>query len=159
VPVLIHGDAAFAGQGVVYETLQLSQLDGYKVGGTLHIITNNQVGFTTFPRDSRSTRYAADAAKCIKAPSILVNADDVEACVSALDLAIRFRQEFAQDVVIDLIGYRRFGHNEGDEPAFTQPVMYEHIKNHPTVKTIYAEQLAKEGVQSKKRRQRLSRKN
>ncbi len=148
VPVLIHGDAAFTGQGVVAETLQLSQLDGYKVGGTIHIITNNQVGFTTNPRDERSTRYAADAAKAIKAPAILVNADDVEAAVSALDLALRFRQEFSQDVVIDLIGYRRFGHNEGDEPAFTQPVMYEHIKSHPTVKTIYAEQLANENVQS-----------
>lgn len=147
IPVLVHGDAAFAGQGVVSETLQLSQLDGYKVGGTLHIITNNQVGFTTFPRDSRSTRYSADAAKSIKAPVILVNADDAEAAVSALDLALRFRQQFAQDVVIDLIGYRRFGHNEGDEPAFTQPVMYETIKNHPTLKTIYAEKLAAENVQ------------
>lgn len=148
IPVLIHGDAAFAGQGVVSETLQLSQLDGYKVGGTLHIITNNQVGFTTIPRDSRSTRYSSDAAKSIKAPVLLVNADDVEACVSALDLALRFRQEFSQDVVIDLIGYRRFGHNEGDEPAFTQPVMYEIIKGHPTLKHLYAEQLAAEGTQS-----------
>jgi 2-oxoglutarate dehydrogenase E1 component len=147
IPVLIHGDAAFAGQGVVSETFQLSQLDGYKVGGTLHIITNNQVGFTTFPRDSRSTRYSADTAKSIKAPVILVNADDVEACVSALDLALRFRQQFGQDVVIDLIGYRRFGHNEGDEPAFTQPVMYDKIKSHSTAKHIYAERLAYEGVQ------------
>jgi 2-oxoglutarate dehydrogenase E1 component len=147
IPVLIHGDAAFAGQGVVSETLQLSQLDGYKVGGTLHIITNNQIGFTTFPSDSRSTRYSADAIKSIKAPSILVNADDAEACVSALDLALRFRQQFGQDVVIDLIGYRRFGHNEGDEPAFTQPLMYERIKAHPTLKQIYAEKLAQENVQ------------
>ncbi|MEQ1664351.1 MAG: 2-oxoglutarate dehydrogenase E1 component [Bdellovibrionales bacterium] len=147
IPVLIHGDAAFAGQGIVSETLQLSQLDGYKVGGTLHIITNNQIGFTTFPRDSRSTRYSADAIKSIKAPSILVNADDAEACVSALDLALRFRQLFGQDVVIDLIGYRRFGHNEGDEPAFTQPLMYERIKSHPTLKQIYAEKLAQENVQ------------
>ncbi len=147
MPVLIHGDAAFVGQGIVAETLQLSQLDGYTVGGTLHIITNNQIGFTTLPRDDRSTLYSADTAKSIKAPTILVNADDAEASVSALDLALRFRQQFRQDVVIDLVGYRRFGHNEGDEPAFTQPVMYEHIKSHPTVKSIYADQLAKENVQ------------
>jgi 2-oxoglutarate dehydrogenase E1 component len=155
LPVLIHGDAAFAGQGVVSETLQLSQLEGYRVGGTLHIITNNQVGFTTFPKDSRSTRYSADAAKSIKAPTILVNADDAEACVSAVVLALRFRQEFSQDVVIDLIGYRRFGHNEGDEPAFTQPLMYDKIKGHPTLKHIYAEKLAAENVQAQAESDRI----
>ena len=146
VPVLIHGDAAFPGQGVVAETLQMSRLQGYTVGGTVHIIINNQVGFTTDPKDARSVRYASDAAKSIKAPILLVNGDDVEACVKAMDLAIRFRQKFGEDVVIDLICYRRYGHNEGDEPAFTQPVMYEVIKNLPTLMTQYAEKLAQENV-------------
>lgn len=146
MPVLIHGDAAFIGQGVVAETLQMSRLPGYTVGGTVHVIINNQVGFTTDPKDARSVRYSADAAQAIKAPILLVNGDDVEACVRAMDMAVRFRQTFGEDVVIDLICYRRYGHNEGDEPAFTQPVMYEVIKNLPTLMTQYASKLDQDGV-------------
>lgn len=150
LPVLIHGDASVIGQGVVAENFQLSQLKGYTVGGSLHIVMNNQVGFTTNPSDARSTDYASDIAKAIKAPVILVNADHPEACIKAVDMALRFRQEFKQDVVIDLIGYRRFGHNEGDEPAFTQPVMYSKIKKHPTAYNQYAKRLGQEGVFSTK---------
>ncbi len=146
VPILIHGDAAFIGQGVVFETLQLSRLSGYTVGGTIHVIIDNQVGFTTDPKDARSVRYSADGAKSINAPILLVNGDDAEACVRAMDMATRFRQEFGEDVVIDLICYRRFGHNEGDEPAFTQPKMYDVIKQHPTLMTQYGRQLTDEGV-------------
>ncbi|MGZ3722345.1 MAG: 2-oxoglutarate dehydrogenase E1 component, partial [Bdellovibrionales bacterium] len=149
VPIVIHGDAAFAGQGVVAETFQMSQLSGYTVGGTIHIIVDNQVGFTTDPKDARSTRYSSDVAKVIKAPVLLVNGDDVEACVRAMDMAIRFRQEFGEDIVIDQICYRRYGHNEGDEPAFTQPVMYEAIRQHPTLMAIYLDQLEKGGVMTK----------
>ena len=146
VPVLIHGDAAFAGQGVVAETLQMSQLQGYTVGGTIHIVTDNQVGFTTSPDLARSSPYASDIAKMIQTPVLHVNADDVEATVRAIDIAVRFRQEFKRDVVVNMIGYRRFGHNEGDEPSFTQPVMYEKIKKHPTLYDIYAQKLVKDGV-------------
>jgi len=146
VPILIHGDASFCGQGVVSETLQLSRLEGYTVGGTIHIIVNNQVGFTTEPMDGRSSRYASDLARSIGAPVLLVNADDVERCVQVMDMALEFRQSFQQDIIVDLISYRRFGHNEGDEPAFTQPLMYNKIKNHPTLMSLYKNQLIKEKV-------------
>ena len=125
VPIVLHGDASFPGQGVVAETLNLQALDGYTVGGTIHIIQNNQVGFTTDPEDSRSTTYASDMAKGFDVPIIHVNADNVEACIAAVRLAFAFRREFGHDVMIDLIGYRRHGHNEGDEPAYTQPEMYD----------------------------------
>ena len=121
MPIVLHGDAALPAQGVVPETLNLQALDGYSVGGTLHLVQNNQVGFTTDPDDARSTRWASDVAKGFDVPIIHVNADDVAACVAAVRLAFAFRQEFGHDVMIDLIGYRRFGHNEADEPAYTQP--------------------------------------
>ncbi|HZI91595.1 MAG TPA: multifunctional oxoglutarate decarboxylase/oxoglutarate dehydrogenase thiamine pyrophosphate-binding subunit/dihydrolipoyllysine-residue succinyltransferase subunit [Thermoleophilaceae bacterium] len=148
VPVLIHGDGAFPGQGVVAETLNLQALRGYSTGGTVHIIANNQLGFTTDPIESRSTRYASDLAKGFDIPVIHVNADDVEACIHAVRLAVAFRNEFGRDALIDLIGYRRFGHNETDEPAYTQPAMYELIKKHPPVREVYARRLEQEGVVS-----------
>jgi 2-oxoglutarate dehydrogenase E1 component len=146
LPVLIHGDAAFPGQGVVAETLNLQALDGYATGGTVHVITNNQVGFTTDPHDSRSTRYASDLAKGFDVPIIHVNADDVEACISAAWLAFAYRERFRRDALIDLIGYRRLGHNEQDEPAYTQPEMYARIKSHPTVRQVYADKLVEQGI-------------
>ncbi|MGH2856568.1 MAG: multifunctional oxoglutarate decarboxylase/oxoglutarate dehydrogenase thiamine pyrophosphate-binding subunit/dihydrolipoyllysine-residue succinyltransferase subunit, partial [Solirubrobacteraceae bacterium] len=146
IPIILHGDAAFPGQGVVAETLNLQALDGYTVGGTVHIIQNNQVGFTTDPDDARSTRMASDLAKGFDVPIIHVNADDVAACISAVRLAFAFRQEFGHDVLIDLIGYRRFGHNEADEPAYTQPEMYQEIKRHPPVRELFARQLIDQGV-------------
>jgi 2-oxoglutarate decarboxylase len=146
VAVLIHGDAAFPGEGVVAETLNLEALDGYSTGGVIHIIANNQIGFTTEPEESRSTRYASDLAKGFDMPIIHVNADDPEACISAVRLAMAFREEFRRGVVIDLIGYRRFGHNETDEPAYTQPLMYETIRKHPPVREIYANTLVGQGI-------------
>ncbi|MEA2478482.1 MAG: 2-oxoglutarate dehydrogenase component [Thermoleophilaceae bacterium] len=146
VPVLVHGDAAFPGQGVVAETLNLQGLEGYTTGGTLHLITNNQLGFTTQPSDSRSTRYASDLAKGFDVPIVHVNADDVEACIAAVRLCMEFREKFGRDALIDLVGYRRFGHNETDEPAYTQPQMYDVIKQHPPVRKLYAERLVAEGV-------------
>ena len=146
VPIAIHGDASFPAQGVVAETLNLQGLDGYKVGGTVHLIMNNQVGFTTDPDDARSTQWASDLAKGFDVPIIHVNADDVPACESAVRLAFAFRQEFGHDVLIDLIGYRRFGHNESDEPAYTQPEMYTKIKNKKRVAELWAERLIAEGV-------------
>jgi len=146
VPVLLHGDAAFPGQGVVAETLNLQALEGYTTGGTIHLITNNQLGFTTDPEESRSTRYASDLAKGFDVPIIHVNADDVEACIAAVRLCMAFREKFGRDALIDLIGYRRFGHNETDEPAYTQPQMYDVIKKHPPVRKTYAEQLVQEAV-------------
>ena len=146
LPVLIHGDASFAAQGVVAETFNLARLKGYTTGGTIHLIANNQLGFTTDPKEGRSTDYSSDLAKGFDAPIIHVNADDVEACLAAARLAMLYRDKFHGDVVIDVVGYRRWGHNEGDEPAYTQPVMYERIKQTPPARQRYAEQLAREGV-------------
>lgn len=146
LPILIHGDAAFPGQGIVAETLNLSRLPGYHTGGTIHIIANNQLGFTTLPSESRSTLYASDLAKGFKIPVVHVNADDTEACMEAARLASAYRHKFEKDFLIDLIGYRRYGHNEGDEPGFTQPRMYQKIEAHPTVRACWAETLFKRNV-------------
>ena len=155
LPILIHGDASFPGQGVVAETLNLQNLVGYTTGGTLHLIANNQIGFTTDPADGRSTRYSSDLAKGFDTPIIHVNADDPEAAISAIRLALAFRRRFGSDVVVDLVGYRRHGHNEGDEAAFTQPLMAERIAAHPTVRTLYAQRLAESGEVSAEESQRL----
>lgn len=149
IPVQIHGDAAFPGQGINAETLNLSLLPGYYTGGTIHIITNNQLGYTTFPTDSRSTLYCSDLAKGFEIPIVHVNADDPEACIEVTRLAFAYQQAFKKDFLIDLVGYRRHGHNEGDEPSFTQPVMYQKIRQHPTVREIWAKKLVDEGVVTK----------
>jgi 2-oxoglutarate dehydrogenase E1 component len=145
VPILIHGDAAFPGQGVVAETLNLSRLPGYSTGGTIHIIVNNQLGFTSGPEDQYSTSYASGLARGFKIPIVHVNADDPEACVEVARLAFAYRERFQRDFLIDLIGYRRYGHNEGDEPAFTQPLMYQRIAEHPTVRELWARTLISRG--------------
>jgi 2-oxoglutarate dehydrogenase E1 component len=147
--ILIHGDAAFPGEGVVSETLNLSQLKGYKTGGTIHIIANNVIGFTTNYHDARSTRYASDPAKGFEIPIVHVNADDPEACIKAVFLAHEYRSRFKKDVLIDLVGYRRFGHNEMDDPEVTQPIVYQKIAAHPTVMTVFAEKLVEQKVISK----------
>ncbi|MBY0554011.1 2-oxoglutarate dehydrogenase E1 component [bacterium] len=146
IPVLIHGDAAFAGQGVVLETFQMAHVRGYTVGGTLHIVIDNQVGFTANPENTRSAHYSSDVAKVLAIPVIHCNGDDVEACVRAMDIAIRYRQEWKRDIVINMICYRRFGHNEGDEPAYTQPLMYDIIRKHPTLREKYSKQLIQSGA-------------
>jgi 2-oxoglutarate dehydrogenase E1 component len=141
--VLIHGDASFPGQGVVAETLNLSRLPGYRTGGTIHVIANNQLGFTTLPEQARSTLYASDLAKGFEIPVVHVNADDPEACIAAARLAHAYREHFRKDVLLDLIGYRRWGHNEGDEPSFTQPLMYARIADHPTVRELWAAEMVR----------------
>lgn len=148
VPILVHGDAAVAGQGVVYETMGFKELKGYSTKGTIHIVINNQIGFTTLPKDSRSTHYCTDIAKAFRAPVLHVNGEDPEACVAAAHLAIELRQQFATDVFIDLMGYRKYGHNEGDEPTFTQPLQYQMIRSKKTVAKIYQDRLVGEGVLS-----------
>lgn len=148
VGILLHGDAAFAGLGINAETMNMNALKGYTTGGMVHIIENNNIGYTTLPSDSRSTTYAADPAKGFEIPVIHVNADDPVACLSAVHFAMAYRKQFHKDFVIDVVGYRRYGHNEGDEPLYTQPVTYTKIKSHPTVRALYAKQLAEAGVMS-----------
>ncbi|MCA4776263.1 2-oxoglutarate dehydrogenase E1 component [Empedobacter stercoris] len=146
IPILIHGDAAVAGQGIVYEVVQMAGLDGYKTGGTVHVVVNNQIGFTTNYLDARTSTYCTDVAKVTLSPVMHVNSDDVEAVVHAFRFAADYRAEFGSDVFIDLLGYRKYGHNEGDEPKFTQPKLYNVISKHPNPREIYKEQLLKEGV-------------
>jgi 2-oxoglutarate dehydrogenase E1 component len=146
LPLLIHGDAAFAGQGIVAETLNMSQLEGYKTGGTIHIVINNQIGYTTLPEHARSTRYSTDIAKMLMVPIFHVHGESPEAVVHVIQLAADYRWEFGKDVVIDLVCYRRYGHNEGDEPYFTQPQMYDRIRQRPSLHQLYADQLISEGI-------------
>ncbi|WP_413301820.1 2-oxoglutarate dehydrogenase E1 component [Bacillus sp. 1P10SD] len=155
--ILVHGDAAFPGQGIVAETLNLSGLKGYRTGGTLHIIANNMVGFTTDSHDSRSTRYSSDLAKGFEIPIVHVNADDPEACLAAVRLAYQYRNRFQKDFLIDLVGYRRFGHNEMDDPAVTQPQVYRKIVNHPTVRALYSNQLQNKGILNQEEVEQINR--
>lgn len=155
LPIVVHGDAAIAGQGIVYEIVQMAQLDGYKTGGTIHIVVNNQVGFTTNYLDGRSSTYCTDVGKVTLSPVLHVNADDAEAVVHAMLFALDFRMEFGRDVFIDLLGYRKYGHNEGDEPRFTQPKLYKAIAKHSNPRDIYAEKLFKEGVIEKGHTEKL----
>jgi len=146
LPIVVHGDAAIAGQGLVYEVVQMASLDGYKTGGTIHIVVNNQIGFTTNYLDARSSTYCTDVGKVTLSPVLHVNADDVEAVVHASLFALEYRMKFSRDVFIDLLGYRKYGHNEGDEPRFTQPKLYKAIAKHKNPRDIYAERLINEGV-------------
>ncbi|HYN03164.1 MAG TPA: multifunctional oxoglutarate decarboxylase/oxoglutarate dehydrogenase thiamine pyrophosphate-binding subunit/dihydrolipoyllysine-residue succinyltransferase subunit, partial [Vicinamibacteria bacterium] len=155
LPILLHGDSAFAGQGVVAETMHLSGLHGYRTGGTIHVVVNNQIGFTTLPEDSRSSTYATDVAKMVHAPAFHVNGDDPEAVAYVAGLALEYRQKFRKDVVIDMVCYRRWGHNETDEPSYTQPIMYAKIKTHPSAATLYGEKLVREGVVTREELERV----
>lgn len=146
LPILIHGDAAFAGQGIVMEVFQMAHVRGYSVGGTIHMVIDNQVGFTTNPENGRSSHYSSDVAKVTDVPVLHCNGDDAESCVKAMDIAIRYRQEWGRDIVINVLCYRRFGHNEGDEPAYTQPLMYDIIRKHATVREIYSKQAVASGA-------------
>ncbi len=146
MPIIIHGDAAYPGQGINFETMNLGSLKGYSTGGSLHIITNNRIGFTTEPIDGRSTTYSSDVAKGYDVPILHVNADDVEATIEAIEIAMEFRKEFHKDVVIDLVGYRRYGHNEMDEPSITNPVPYQNIRKHDSVEILYGKKLVDEGI-------------
>jgi 2-oxoglutarate dehydrogenase E1 component len=157
LPVLVHGDAAFIGQGVVAETLNLSLLKGYTTGGTIHLVINNQLGFTSTPDESRSSTYCTDVARTVQAPILHVNGDDPEACARATQIALEFRQRFKKDAVIDMVCYRRYGHNEGDDPSYTQPLMYRKIKDHPPVGTVYADQLLTDGAVTRESVDRIRR--
>jgi 2-oxoglutarate decarboxylase len=158
IPVLVHGDAAFAGQGVVAETLNLSQLHGYRTGGTIHLVINNQIGFTTPPAEARSSPYSTDVARTVQAPIFHVNGDDPEAATRVTRLAFDYRQRFKKDVVIDMFCYRRHGHNEADDPSYTQPILYRKIKDHPSVAVLYSERLMREGLVEKENIDRMRRK-
>ncbi|MFM8713418.1 MAG: thiamine pyrophosphate-dependent enzyme, partial [Actinomycetota bacterium] len=155
LPLLIHGDAAFAGQGVVAECLAMSDTSGYRVGGTVHLVINNQIGFTTSPEYARSSQYCTDIAKSVGAPIFHVNGDDPEACVRVAKMAFDYRQAFHKDVVIDMVCYRRHGHNEGDDPSYTQPLMYKAIAERASVRKLYLEMLVKRGIVSPEEAERV----